>query len=196
VMSARNEAEICNNPDFIKNRFDLMFPGAMIANAAGSYKVGDGVSFLYANPSPKRDASTLKSAPKIASLCPLNKCPNYELLEALNNLYGDIPSGDKVKDIMKLANVSYDSSLCSAMCAELSSAARKHSSTLLAITTSNLFEMTAGFLSLLDSVKDDFDLVFIDDNSSDGTVEYLVKKVTVVRGTGLHNFTHIYIIYI
>lgn len=54
--------------------------------------------------------------------------------------------------------------------------------TLIVLTTKNNLQMTMLALDYLKSAQDDADLIIIDDNSSDGTVEYLIKRGYAVFG--------------
>lgn len=168
-------SRICDDSTFIKHRFDLMFPEEAIANALGPYRMNGDIYHVYTD---KKNSSFPDA--KVSSLCPIRRCPKHVLLEELYNLIGGIPTGAKLKSISKLVNISYEQRICDSFCRELESSLSRHSDTLLAITTLNHFDMTAGFISGLDAITDKFDLLFIDDDSSDGTAAYLIKKVLFV----------------
>lgn len=169
-------SKICNDVNYIKNRYDAMFPDAVVGYAAGPYQVNDGIAQLYAPifSLPPNKRNKRRAWP---SICPLKKCPNDELLSEIYQLYGGIPlAKNKLKNVAKLLNISYNKSSCDLFCEEITLSLRRHSDTLLIVTTLNHFSMTSKLLESLNRVKDDFDLLFIDDSSSDGTAEYLIKK--------------------
>ena len=175
VPESPGRARVCDDPHYIKRRFNAMFPDAMIGHAVGPFQIGNAISYLYgATPtSAAKNATQLK-----ASICPLKRCEHHQLYSEIYSLYGGIHlAAEKLKDIARQVNISYDAATCAHYCGRLHASFRRHNDMLVVVTTSNQFEMTAKLLQSLNTVKEPFDLVFVDDSSVDGTPEYLVKKV-------------------
>lgn len=169
------ESRMCEDPAYIKRRFNAMFPDAMVGHTVGPFQIGKDISYLYPGtaPSSAKNATRLK-----ASICPLAKCEHHERYAEIYGLYGDLPPAhDKLKDVARQVNVTFDPASCADYCSHLDASYRRHSEMLVVVTTSNQFEMTSKLLQSLNSVTDLFDLLFVDDYSVDGTPEYLIKKV-------------------
>lgn len=112
----------------------------------------------------------LKRFKDVDSYCRLSNCVmtdaifEYGLLEI-----------NKLRDAKEMS-LEY----CNSMCEIMNKSFLKRSDTLLIFTTCNHIDMTTHSLNSLRYAPDSFDIIVIDDYSVDGTVEYLVKRVSIM----------------
>ena len=181
---------LCTDSEFIRNKYDQLYPECRLARRDAIFRWGNDVLFasdFFAGPRVAKDENRLgkravnSSSPrkrKTTSFCTAKGCGNAgESFEEICNLYR-VPGSETWATILNDGNIEFDVG-CDYICAQVHDAmTARPSNPLLIITTCNHIASTLGLVESIEKNGDNFDVLFVDDNSVDGTPQYLAKRVS------------------
>ena len=141
-----------------------------ISTYSGVYVDDNGVDILAVSPHPERANES--------GSCVLTKSKLMRSYGVALREYNIKPYSD-IKTQINEHNRDFSAADCTRIQTRLEQAAKTSHDTLVVFTTCNHLEMTVLSINSLESSRDQFDLLVVDDYSIDGTTDYLIKQVSL-----------------